>query len=190
MQVEPQAARFQTETTTNGFRAVIPARRHFFVILFLLAWLGGWSFGEVSAIRDLSQSGNETPSAFLAFWLTGWTLGGIVAMGTVLWQLAGREIITANSLELSHRVEIFGVGRTRTFRAPDVKSLRATEFVSNFSNQRAWLPSFIGSGYGPVAFDYGARTIRVAPSLEEAEAKMLVQKLAAWLPHSRETSSL
>jgi hypothetical protein len=154
-------------------------------MLFLIVWLGGWSFGEASAIRELSNPGDKAPSAFLAFWLVGWTLGGAFAISAVLWQLAGREVITVNSVALSHRVEVFGFGRTRTFRASDVKSLRSTEFASNaFTNQRAWFPPLAGSGYGPVAFDYGARTIRIAPSLEEAEAKMLVQELSSRLPRA------
>jgi hypothetical protein len=131
----------------------------------------------------LSNPGDKTPSAFLAFWLAGWTLGGAFAIGAVLWQLDGREIITVNAVALTHRVEVFGFGRERTFRASDVKSLRSTEFASSvFTNQRAWFPPITGSGYGPVAFDYGARTIRIASSLEEAEAKMLVQELSARLP--------
>jgi hypothetical protein len=186
MHIEPQTARFEIDNTRDGLRAVIPATRNWFIMLFLLAWLGGWAFGELSAVRELLTASAKTPTAFLSFWLVGWTIGGAFALATVLWQVAGREVITVNSTTLSYRVEILGLGRTRSYRAAEVKGLRATDYSINpFTNQRAWFPPITGSGVGPVAFDYGARTIRVAPSLEEAEAKMLVRALAAKLPHTQ-----
>ena len=184
MHVEPQAARFHVEVTPDGLRAVIPARRNWFVMLFLIAWLGGWVFGEVSASGELLRHGDKTPTAFLAFWLLGWTLGGAFAATAVVWQLAGREVISVSSNTLLHRAEAFGFGWNRSYKASEVRNFRSTEYSSNaFTNQRAWFPPVTGSGFGPVAFDYGARTIRMAPSLEEAEARMLVRELSSRLPH-------
>ena len=183
MEMVPQAARFRSDVTPDGYRVVIPARRNWFVLIFLCAWLGGWVFGELSASDELFRGGDKTPIGFLSFWLVGWTVGGIFAAATLLWQLAGREVIAVNSSILSYRAEAFGIGRTRLFRAPDVKNLRATDYaISTFGNQRTWYPPIIGSGFGPVAFDYGARTFRIAPSLDEAEARMLVGELSARLP--------
>jgi hypothetical protein len=183
MDMVPQAARFRSEVTPLGYRVVIPVRRNWFILLFLCAWLAGWVFGEVSASSQLLRGVDKTPTAFLSFWLLGWSLGGVLAGGTILWQLAGREIITLDLARLSYRAEAFGLGRTRSFRISDVKNLRSTDYpVSMFANQRAWYPPIIGSGFGPVAFDYGARTFRIAPSLDEAEARMLVSDLSTHLP--------
>lgn len=183
MHVEPESPRFVLEQTPAGLHAVVPARRNVFVLLFMCVWLGGWVFGEVHAIRELTSPTENTPYLFLAVWLAGWTLGGAFAVGTVLWQFAGREVISIGSGTLEHRVEAFGIGRTRSYRLSDVKNLRATDFSANpFTNQAAWFPPVTGSGFGPVAFDYGARTMRFAPALEEAEAKLLVGKLASHLP--------
>lgn len=183
MHIEPQSARFQIETTLDGVRAVIPARRNWLILLFLTAWLGGWVFGEVSAATELLRPNDKTPTAFLAFWLAGWTLGGAFAAAAVLWQVAGREVIGVNGTTLLHRAEVLGLGRSRSYRTSDVKNFRSTDYASSpFTNQRAWFPPITGSGFGPVAFDYGARTIRMAPSLEEAEAKMLVRELLPRLP--------
>ena len=154
-------------------------------MLFLLAWLGGWVFGEVNAAGEIFKGDGKAPVAFMTFWLIGWTIGGASVLVTIAWQLAGREVITVNGATLSHRIEMFGVGHSRLYRSSEVKNIRATEFsTSLFTNQRSWFPPMFGSGYGPVAFDYGARTIRVAPSLEEAEAKMLVRQLASRLPRT------
>jgi hypothetical protein len=183
MLIAPASARYTVESTVDGIRISIPARRNWFIILFLIAWLGGWFFGEVSAATELLNPRDKTPSGFLAFWLLGWTLGGAFCIAAVLWQLAGREILTVNPSWLIHRVEVFGFGLSRTYLASDVKNLRGTDDApSLFVNQRAWFPPLVGSGYGPIAFDYGARTIRLAPGLEEAEAKMPVCDLLQRLP--------
>ena len=162
----------------------MPAQRNWFVLLFLSAWLVGWAFGEVSVIRQLTNPTEKTPILFLLAWLTGWTVGGTFAVAAVLWQLGGRELLSVDTATLTHRVEAFGIGRSRIYKLSEVKNLRATEYSANpFTNQAAMLPPLTGSGFGPVAFDYGARTIRVAAALEEAEAKALVARLAIHMPH-------
>ena len=183
MIVEPSAVPYQIELTPQGLRAVIPARRNWFVLIFLGAWLGGWFMGEVGAGRALIVQGSNAPTAFLGFWLVGWTVGGLCAAGTFLWQLAGREVVNIDGQGLSHRVEVFGFGRARTYRAADIRRLRVSpEGSRRFGNQRAWYPPVFGIGAGPVAFDYGAHTVRIAPGLEEAGAGLLVRELGSRLP--------
>lgn len=186
MHIQPQSARFYAETTTDGLRAVVPASRNWLTMLFLLVWLGAWVAGETSAIDQLLNAKDGAPPAFLLFWLAGWTLGGIFAFTSLAWQLAGREILTANALALTHRVEIFGVGISRTYQASDIKDLRTTESSGSPAlNRWATFPPFFGSAHGLIAFDYGARTIRLGVSLDEAEAKMLVSSLVSHLPRHR-----
>ena len=183
MQLEPEAPRYRLDVTTDGLRAVISARRSWFVILFLTAWLGGWFFGEVRAAEELFRNDDKTPSGFLAFWLAGWTVGGVYAAGVLLWQLAGREIITLSATTLLHRIEVFGFGHGREYRVSAVRHLRSTDYAANLvSNQSAWFPPVTRGGAGPIAFDYGARTIRMGPALDEAEARMLVRELSTRLP--------
>ena len=113
-------------------------------MLFLTAWLGGWALGEVGAARELFGGGGNTPVEFLGFWLLGWTIGGAVALASVVWQLAGREVITVNPALLTYRMEAFGIGHSRSFRASEVNSLRATEYSSNmFTNQWSWFPTSV-----------------------------------------------
>ena len=183
MNVEPSLPRFKADVGTDGYRVVIPARRNWLAVVFLLAWLGGWAFGETDAIVGIVDGSVRSASGFVAFWLIGWTIAGLVVSTAIVWQLAGREVVTVGPALLMLRVEALGLGRARSFRMSDIRELRATEFGGNpFVAQRMLLPSLVGSGYGPVAFDYGARTIRFAPSLDEAEAKMLVRELRARLP--------
>jgi hypothetical protein len=106
---------------------------------------------------------------FLGIWLCGWFAG---ESSTLLWQVAGREIISVNSLSLIHRVEALGIGRSRSVS------------VNAFQGYERWgrtgLPFGVG-GAGSLVFDYGARTIRMLPGLDEAEAKMLVKEFSTRL---------
>jgi hypothetical protein len=101
---------------------------------------------------------------------------------TLLWQFAGREMIALSSMTLTHRVEAFGLGRTRSYRASEIHELRAS--INGFGGYgrsgRTGMPFAVG-GAGSLVFDYGARTIRMAAGLDEAEAKMLVKEFSTRL---------
>lgn len=183
MEVKPQAPRFRTERTAGGFRAEIPAKRNLFVLVFLIIWLAGWVFGEASVSKQLVHPGPRTPVAFLSLWITGWTVGGVLIAATIVWQLAGREVIIIDPQALTLRVEALGIGHSRSFKTAEIKFLRLSPFVSSpFQNRQTSFPPIFGAGYGPVAFDYGARTYRAAAALDEAEARMLIDQMASHLP--------
>lgn len=183
MQVTPESSRVQLTHTPEGLQAAVPAQRSVLALLFLLVWLGAWCFGEMQAIGQLFDPGDKTPSAFLALWLAGWTAAGLGAVGTLVWQFAGRELLTVNASSLAHRIEMLGLGVTRTYDAASIKALRATpDGGGSFARQQAWMPPFFGPPRGALAFDYGSRTIRLLASMDEAEAKALVPQLAARLP--------
>src|SRR5882762_1075811 len=93
MVMAPTTRRSSLKDGPEGLEVVVPAKRNLFVMLFLLAWLGGWAFGEVSALRELISGAAGGPKAFMAFWLVGWTIGGGLAVFAWLWMLAGRERI-------------------------------------------------------------------------------------------------
>ena len=55
------------------------------ILVFMLAWITGWAFGEVTVIRTLihshSMSGvNALGTVFMVFWLLGWSFGGLMAI--------------------------------------------------------------------------------------------------------------
>jgi len=189
MNIEPTSARYQFEPTALGARAIIPSRKNWFILLFLCAWLGGWVFGELSVAGALLHPQDKTPEAFLGFWIVAWTLGGAWAICILLWQFFGLEMLEVDGGMLIHRVQILGVGRNHCFQLSNVRRFRAVDFTpSVFSNQAAWMPPLFGSGIGQIAFDYGARSIRVGQSLEEAEAHQLVKALSLSMPASSRDS--
>jgi hypothetical protein len=185
MDVPLQGPRYTLEHTADGIRAIVPSRKNWFVIVFLSLWMCGWFAGESSALAQLlghPVAGKAQTAGFLGIWLTVWTIGGFVFSAVLLWQVTGREIISMNSLSLVHRVEALGMGRTRSYRIGDVKDLRAS--FNAFYGYERWgrtgLPFGVG-GAGSLVFDYGARTIRMLPGLDEAEAKMLVKEFSTRL---------
>lgn len=181
MQVTPQPPRYQLNVHADGLQAVIPAQRSALALLLLLIWLGGWAFGEMQAIEQLLRPKDQAATAFLAIWLAGWTAGGLAAIGGLLWQFAGRELLTANATALAHRIEIFGLGFTRHYAAHEVKALRPAPH-GTLAQYQAWMPPFMGPARGSLAFDYGSRTLRLVQGLDEVEARELAAQLAARLP--------
>src|SRR6476620_2320139 len=52
----------------------------YLVVIFLLAWLGGWAMGEYSVAKRVL---NGVYNPFEIFWLIGWTVGGIFAVANI-----------------------------------------------------------------------------------------------------------
>lgn len=123
MVIAPAARRSTLFDRPDGVELIVPAKRNLLLMLFLLAWLGGWAFGELSALREL-LSGKNGPVSFLLFWLLGWTVGGGFAAFVFLWMLAGRERIVLRPRVLAIRREIFGWGRTREYDLAHVRNVR------------------------------------------------------------------
>jgi hypothetical protein len=159
----------------DGLELVVPAKRNVFIVIFLLAWLGGWTFGELSALGKL-LSGAEGAAGFLFFWLVGWTIGGGFAAFTVLWMLVGRERIILRPRILAIRREALGLGLTREYDLTHVRNLRVS--VGGY-DPFGWAAGarFWGFGGGPVAFDYGAKSVRLAAAVDEPEAAQIVREL-------------
>jgi hypothetical protein len=78
------------------------------------------------------------------------------------------------------------VGRIKRYDAGQVRHLRAATLAWPFAgfgrwSPRAAYPPWFGNP-GSVQFDYGARTVRVLPGLDEAEGRMVAEWLAKRLP--------
>jgi hypothetical protein len=171
--VKVSTGRATVSPTFSPLAITIPARRHWFLMLFLPLWLCGWFMGETSAIHELVK-GDGGAGMFLVVWLTMWTVGGAIALLTLAWTIAGKEVLAVGSGLLTHRRQIGPIGITRAYDAHQVRDLRVTP-VPEPRWGRSQNPFSITDG--PIAFDYGAKTIRVGAGVDEAEAKSLVETL-------------
>jgi hypothetical protein len=203
VRIEPSSARYRVQESFNGISVSIPSRRNWLLVLFLCAWLGAWTMGEASAISEIfhikielfgdtfKSRAHPGSQAFLLFWLVGWTIGGVLAFASLVWQLLGREIIGVEAGELVYRVEVLGIRRTRAFATDQIARLRAVDMDSSTGSRRSnWAPApaLFGQGVGSIAFDYGARAYRIGASLDEPEARLLIQQLQRWLPERAVTT--
>jgi hypothetical protein len=170
----------------DGVALRIPSRRNLFLFAFLTFWLCGWLVGEimVSVALFAAAKKQEPPATFFMLaWLGAWTVGGAFAIYTWLWQLAGFELVTASGTALSVKRAIFGFGSTKHYDATKIRDLRVATTSMNPFDFRSSL-AFWGIGGGTVSFDYGYKSIRFAAGVEEAEARIIRQLVAARLPSS------
>ena len=175
--VEPAKSRAAIDETGSGLQITIPPKRNWFGIVFLVFWLIGWTVGGGFALFAVSQE--KTPTfarLFLAVWLCGWALGEYSATSTLLWNLGGKEIITADGFSLALKRDIFGHGATRQFTLHEVKRLRVSSSGENLQGSTFALKRN-RTTTGVIAFDYGADTIRFGEGIEEAEAHELISAL-------------
>lgn len=176
------APRHKRRVAGDTLTLVLPPRRMWFQRVILCVWLVGWGFGAVLVpMRELSGQIKAAPSgatsaappaAFLIMWCLLWYGGGLLALLWVLWQICGREVVTAKPDGLFLRREVFGLGRTRGYVAAQVRNLR-------LAPRPAWWEGFVARsadpfaqwlGEGAIAFDYGSRTVRFGAGVDEAEA--------------------
>lgn len=178
--------RSRVDSIPGGIEITIPSRRNYFIAAFVGLWLCGWVFGLVTAVGQLLFPAHDAKAApselFLVVWLAMWLIGGVFAITVLLWNLAGRERITAGSDALSIRREACGLGWSRHYELRAAKALRIVEsgtdtFFGGFGRRDPF-----GLAAGPFAFDYGAKSIRFGAGVDVAEAKYLLSKLIAAKP--------
>lgn len=159
----------------------IPAKRRWFLILLLILWLSMWVYSGVAAAGPQVTREGEPPF-FRVIWLFFWGAGTLFALFTLLWMLAGREVIKVAGGEISLRREILRLGRSREFDAAAVRNVRSSVVPFN-----PWDPSsalmFWGLGGGTIAFDYGPKTYRSGAGLDEAESKSIAEMIGSRIPN-------
>jgi hypothetical protein len=174
--MQPAARRSVRREGSYGPEIVIPVRRNWVLIVVMPLWLGLWSIGIAGAMREVvSGRARGGDAAFLTVWLLGAVLGGSAVVGAWLWTAIGREVVGLRPGLLVIRRDVAGLGFSREYRLADVRHLRVSLPPRDASR---WAPPLrFGSGPGVIAFDHGARTVRFAEGLDEAEASVVLEEL-------------
>ncbi len=177
----PPQPRSRISDTIEGLEIVIPAQRRLLVSVFLLLWLGGWAYGEVSVINEMLES--PDPEPMLLFWLAAWTLAGLFVVALLAWSLAGREVVrvTPSAVRITRRA--FGIGRTKSYDAMQIRDLRVSPAKIASSRPRAGRRAPRREA-GGIEFDYGASTVKFGSGLDENEAQQIVDRIRPRLPSS------
>jgi hypothetical protein len=188
VRVPPPGRRSTSRQTPEGVEVSIPPRRNLFLLLFLFTWLIGWGFGEVMVVRELLFGGGNAPDLFLLAWLSMWTIAGGAGIYAWLRMVAGREVVLLGGGVLAITDEVLSVGRSKEYDLAHIKNIRV-EPPTLFPMDMSGALRFWGIGGGPIAFDYGSKTVRFGAGLDEAEARQVIQDLRDHHPfreaHSR-----
>jgi hypothetical protein len=177
------SARFSVEMAQGVEQIVVKASRNWLVIPFLSIWLFLWTLGGVTAISALFTDKEAT--LFLSIWLIGWAFGWAFAANWLGWQLAGKIILSVDQGALVYRWQMPLLSRTKLYDATQIRNLAGAEIGGMFAMFAMWQPAyppFYPMQSGSVKFDYGGRTMRIVPGLDESEGRLIVERLAPKLP--------
>lgn len=179
---KPFEGKATVSETYGGMEIIIPSEKRWGAIIFMCIWMCGWVFGELSAIGVITGTigeGMRGSQAFMYVWLTGWTFGGLFIMRTLIWSLAGKEIITFAGSQLTIARKGLIPSFTKTYNLNEVKDFRVGHLPSAgldvWGNERRNLSLSTNTGY--LWFDYGMKTIKFGSGIDEAEAKHLLQRM-------------
>lgn len=176
----PYNGRATVTDNFDQFQIIIPSRKNWFVLLFLILWLGGWVMGESFATAEVTHGNNNIPDHFLYVWLCGWTIGGIVVIRIFLWSIFGKEVIEAGKGQLSISKKMALFVKPKTYDLNECKNFRVQDEGKQFESD--WgirknpdLLNFADDGI--IRFDYGMKTVKFGSGLNEDEAIMILKKL-------------
>jgi len=196
---EPGKPRCTVEEKPDGLTINIPSKKRWFLVVFLSFWLCGWAVGEVFVAGVLyglfggHAPGEDPESAvsigvlvFMLAWLGIWTTAGVFGIYAWLWNIAGRQVVTVglDGVRIENVVPMWRRGKE--YRLADVRSLRVSPEQLTMWTFREGM-RFWGIGGGLIAFDYGAKTVRFGPGLDEAEAETILAAIARRCPRICQT---
>ena len=178
---QPYGGRAIINDFYNGMDITIPAKKSWFVIVFLCFWLCGWLAGEIMAPTFFFRSGhNGPPDLFSLIWICGWTAGGAFCAATLWWNLAGKEIInvSAGVLTITKKGTI---APTKSYDLNEARNFRAWEEPDNgfgSGNRQGLVTPWNVANSGTIKFDYGMQTVKFGDRLYQAEGEYILQRLA------------
>ena len=178
-----EAPRFVVERWNGAEGIRIKPRGVSFTALFMLAWLMLWTAGGLAAMATVAAHF----SFFLALWLCVWALGWLFVASTLAWQLSGSETLRVVGSDLEISQAMLGWTKRSLYRGSEIHNLSAARAPDFFRGYRLSNPFFKLTrmyDFGSVHFTYGARTIYAAEALDEAEGRLIVERLREHLPAS------
>ncbi len=172
--------RIKVSRRDDGVEAELASPKTLHSMLAVLAWLGWIAFFWVFLIASYPESEGGSPPVFL--WIM-WIVGSVFAVVGTLWIALGKETTSIDRNTLRIKKSVLGYGPTRSFSVDEVADVRAagtfrTSFSGLFFGTHWW--SELGLTGGSISFDYRGKTRRMAPDLDESDAKKLAEVLKAY----------
>ncbi|WP_067141259.1 hypothetical protein [Oceanivirga salmonicida] len=96
-------------------------------------------------------------------------------LGILNWILFGYELIIVENGNLKVSKKMWFLNLKKEYKIREIKDISV---VKNFPSRAAYYNIYtITSKFGRIKFDYGMKTIKFAIDIDEAEAKMILEKL-------------
>lgn len=175
---DPSGGRAVIKYDYESLIVEIPVKRNWPVLLFMVVWLTGWAFGELLAIRELLSF--DTPligNIFLLFWLAGWTIGGGFAFNMILWQLAGKEVISVGRDYLTIKKSSLGLGRRKKYETGSIKNIELIPGKNKTLPGRMGKINVPGKTGGGIKFNYGKKIVYFARDLNKREVQTVYDRM-------------
>jgi hypothetical protein len=161
----PPAPRSTFSEQPEGLRISIPPPRSFVLGIFFVVWFAFWAYGGLTFTYEFWQGSRRDLFTFV--WLGFFWIFTPVVTYYFVFSLVGRDILIVRPDVIAHRAELLGFARTHSYSVREMRNLR---FVPEFGGGKSKRQSVI-------AFDYGAKTIRLASGIEEAEGNMVIDRI-------------
>jgi hypothetical protein len=176
MRRQPASRRSSRRENLYGPEIVIPVPRNLAFLAVVPVWLTIWISSIVGAAGELTSGRARGAEArFFEVWLAVAVVAGGAVAYDWLWHAIGREVVGRRPGVLVIRRGVAGLGFRREYPLADVRRLRVSPPPRD---ELRWAPPLrFGRDPGVIAFDHGARTVRFAEGLDEAEASLVLEEL-------------
>jgi len=176
----PTRSRLEFATTADGYRLTIPTKRYWVFRIFGTLWLVAWWGSTVAFVASFHAGPQSPPVGLMLLVLLVWIAFSGLYSYWILWQIAGKEIVTIGNGQMTIKRDVLGFGRTRAYSVAQIRNLRASGLFGSFYSWSGMMKLYGFKG-GVVAFENGDTTQRFGVHLEEPEALEVVENLQAHL---------
>jgi hypothetical protein len=174
--VEPGKGRVPIEHDGTTLRITIPAESRILPLTFLAVWSVIWVAGGIGIVLKLWRGEVDDARSFMLFWSVMWAFGTIWALYSLIWTLAGKEIIELSPTMLRYRQQTPFFSRGKEYTVSNITNLRTTALTyADIYSPR--VPPFAHFDRCAVCFDYGPNTHRIAFALRETDAKYVIGEM-------------
>lgn len=149
----------------EGLRISIPPPRSPFLAIFFVFWFTFWTYGGLTFTYEFWHGSRRDLFTFL--WLCFFWIFTPIVTHQLLFALIGYDVLMIRPDVITHRAELLGFARARSFSVPEMRNLRFVPGSGSGKSRRA----------SCIAFDYGAKTVRLAHEIEEAEGNMVIDRI-------------
>jgi hypothetical protein len=157
----------------------------YLIVIFLLAWLGGWATGEYSVAKKV-LNGETNP--FEIFWLIGWTVGGLFAMANIYFMVRPTKAEKLNfdsySLQFKPGTPPFaGINRSGNSDEDAKKATFFQKTKSKYIIPKAEIGEIKLERVGErqrLRIDHGVERIEIGRFLQEPEREWIFESLKQW----------